>query len=1130
MELIVRNGNWFVANGGKPAFQKLKKNDIVFNAAQTKALLEHGKTSSYGKFIGALNGGTAFASGSKNATDYTHYPAWYRKQLTKKVKGDQYGTTKLEDKTGLDWIERIFKKLDNAVSRFAKVADNAGKTFAKRIKNIEYEITDYKKISKQSQAAATRYLNEANRLGLDKKYVDRIQNGKIDQQWVASQTGSDKNKKSNPLLAKISEYIELYDKSQEMLERQLEAESKIAELYQERFELIQKKFESWIEHNVDHTITMLEETLSRQQNGHSYLYSTNSSGQSRADRMSSTYNAMIEAEQARQKKLLEERKALQAAMDRATKNGIDKTSDAWNNMQAALDDVNEKISESRTQITEYQQDLIDLAVDLFDEIAEKWEYKIGRIEHRGNLLQTYMEQAEANGDATSSNYYDALLAIEQERRNSIESEIKELNERLIQGLTDQTIVQGDKNWRNMVETIQELNEELADSELTTIEYNNAIRQLKWDAFDKLQNRIAYINEEADFLIDLLENKKLIDDNGNMTSEGEAVQGLHAVNYNTYMESANRYRDAIAELDEEFKDDNLDASYVERREQLVAAQREAILSAEDEKQAMIDLIKDGYEAQADAMDDLIDKYMDALDSAKDLYDFQKKTAKQTKEIARLEKQLAALRGDNSEEARQKIQKIQVSLEEARSDLEDSQYDRYISEHKELFSDLQESFSDAIHDAIDNAADNISDTIKDVLADVEANRSSIYSTIKDEIKDVGANLSNRMIRIWTEDSPMLEYYDRATEANTSIVNALNRIESSMASNAQRLDNEAQSAIDSTNLKTQTIKVDKEFVVDEGGKVKLNAKAKTPLHYRSADTSVATVTDSGTVKGVKGTTSGKKVKITIRADATAEYKSAEATVTVKVMKKQAPVAPKPDTSTDTEKKPDPKPETDKKPTTDDKKPTSTSTQGDGKIQVGDKVTFKSGKYYGTSSGSGGSGNSNLGKKVYITKKSKGAAYPYHLSTSKTFGKGDLGWVKKSQIEGFATGGIIGDLQRAAKLNGDDTVAINTFKKGEAVLTPEQAVQFKKLLDFMPNLIDFSQAIDLAQTGAHQFAGKSGISMGDNNIEVNIAIDHVDDYNDFVYKLQRDPKFEKMVQSMSIDRAVGRANSMSKFQQRFR
>ena len=44
-----------------------------------------------------------------------------------------------------------------------------------------------------------------------------------------------------------------------------------------------------------------------------------------------------------------------------------------------------------------------------------------------------------------------------------------------------------------------------------------------------------------------------------------------------------------------------------------------------------------------------------------------------------------------------------------------------------------------------------------------------------------------------------------------------------------------------------------------------------------------------------------------------------------------------------------------------------------------------------------------------------------------------------------------------------------------------------------------------------------------IQISIDHVDDYNDFVTKLQQDRKFESMVQDMTVGRLSGQS-SLSK------
>lgn len=49
-EIIVRDGQPFIVNGGDPAFTSLKQGDIVFNGEQSEALLKNGYvTGSHGR-------------------------------------------------------------------------------------------------------------------------------------------------------------------------------------------------------------------------------------------------------------------------------------------------------------------------------------------------------------------------------------------------------------------------------------------------------------------------------------------------------------------------------------------------------------------------------------------------------------------------------------------------------------------------------------------------------------------------------------------------------------------------------------------------------------------------------------------------------------------------------------------------------------------------------------------------------------------------------------------------------------------------------------------------------------------------------------------------------------------------
>lgn len=168
----------------------------------------------------------------------------------------------------------------------------------------------------------------------------------------------------------------------------------------------------------------------------------------------------------------------------------------------------------------------------------------------------------------------------------------------------------------MQTAINKVTESLQEAEVEVAKLNNEIRQVNWDNFDFLEDRISRVSSEADFLIDLLENEKLFEDNGQMTDAGTSTMGLHAVNYNTYMKQADDYAAQIEKINEDIANDPYDTELIQRKEDLVDAQQKAILAANDEKVAIQSLVKEGIETEISSLKELISNYEEALDSQKD----------------------------------------------------------------------------------------------------------------------------------------------------------------------------------------------------------------------------------------------------------------------------------------------------------------------------------------------------------------------------------------------------------------------------------------------------------------------------------------------------------------------------------
>ena len=104
------------------------------------------------------------------------------------------------------------------------------------------------------------------------------------------------------------------------------------------------------------------------------------------------------------------------------------------------------------------------------------------------------------------------------------------------------------------DAIESIDEEIASSNVEIQKFSNQIRQLKWDNFDYLQDKISQIKQEADFMIGLLESSDLFDDAGQITANGRGVLGLHGQNYDVLMEKADKYAEEVKNINKELAKD------------------------------------------------------------------------------------------------------------------------------------------------------------------------------------------------------------------------------------------------------------------------------------------------------------------------------------------------------------------------------------------------------------------------------------------------------------------------------------------------------------------------------------------------------------------------------------------------
>ena len=416
------------------------------------------------------------------------------------------------------------------------------------------------------------------------------------------------------------------------------------------------------------------------------------------------------------------------------------------------DDLNNKISEYK-QWYEKALDCLDAIDELresesklyeqrFENVSTKYDGYLGVIQHEKDMLDEFVSQTETAGYITSGKYYDAMSANAKKQQEELKKQRDEMVAELNNAVNSGTIEKNSESWYNMVNSIDDVTKSIEECNTSLLEYQKNLRELDWQIFDLVQDKISKVADESEFLINLMSNKKLYEDNGQLTDEGMASMGQYGVKYNVYMAQADKYAKKIKELQADLAKDPYNQDIANQLQEYVEAQQEAILNAEDMKNSIKDMVSDGIDKELDSLQKLIDKRNDALDAAKDLYDYQKKVKEQTKDIASLEKQMAAYQNDASEEVKAKIQQIKVDLEEAKSDLEETEYEQYISDQQKMLDDLYTDYETILNQRLDD----IDALMADMIAEINNNSSTIGATIESQADKVGYTLSESMNTIW------------------------------------------------------------------------------------------------------------------------------------------------------------------------------------------------------------------------------------------------------------------------------------------------------------------------------------------------------------------------------------------------
>lgn len=706
--------------------------------------------------IGTAHNGSAFLTGSLKNTNWIN-PNWRTKRTETALVGEEAPEMVVN---GNQW----WTVGDNG-AEFTTIPKNSVVFNAKQTHDLLSKGSINSRASGKALLSGTAYLGE----GHGSFAIGAVTNAvkKKEEKRKKSKSSSKSNTKSNPSNSSSSSTDSSSDKEEtkETLNWIEIKISRIERIIKNLGKTVSATYKSWSERNnaLSSELSQVNSEISIQQQAYNrYMQEANSVG-------------------------------LDAGYAQKVRDGkIDIETITDDNLKQKIEDYTnwyEKALDCSDAILDLKDDLYDLAQTNFDNITKQFEEQLDVITHSVNMVEGYIDLAETRGYLASTDYYDNLIKLETQNIGTLKNEYDSLANTLTNMTNSGQIQKYSEAWYDLYGQICDVEEALQDATKALAEYESKMRELKWTYFETQQNYITNFTDEMSWLNDLLEKQgKLIDDNGNMTNRGTASMGLHAVGYNTYMSQADDYAKEIQKINKELAKDPFNTILIDKRQEYLKAQRDSIDAAYDEIDAAKSLMKEGYDAQIDALDKLIQKKKDAMDAEKSLYDYQKSVSEKVNNISSLEKQRKAYENDNSEEGMAKRQQLDKSIKDAKTDLQETEWEQQISDVQNMMDTLSSDYEEFLNQRLDD----LNFILNTMLDSANQNSESIKTTLTDATASVGTTLSETMNTVWTSstglNSIVTNYGNGFNNALTTTNAALASIEAMIKSMVQEAQKKA------------------------------------------------------------------------------------------------------------------------------------------------------------------------------------------------------------------------------------------------------------------------------------------------------------------------------------------------------
>lgn len=436
----------------------------------------------------------------------------------------------------------------------------------------------------------------------------------------------------------------------------------------------------------------------------------------------------------------------------------------------------DKVADCKQELAELKEQIRQLELEKFNNIIQDFTDQFDIYGDSIDLIDKQIALFEEAGELIGENFYSAQIEQSQKQLNTLEEEKARLIEQLNSALASGRIEAGTDEWLEMTSALSDVEGEILNCKTSIEEFDNAILQLHWDIFDRIQNQFSAIDDEISNIIGLIDDVDVATKDNQWTTEGLTQLGLLSQQYELARYQVKQYEDEINQLNSDYLSGRYSATeYADKLIELNQAQWDAVNAAEAAKDAIVDLnearvdiVIEGIEEEIDAFKELTDAQIENLEATQELYEYQQEISEKSKSVADLEKQLAAMQNDDTASTIAQRKLLEEQLAEARQELEDAEYEHSIEAQKDALNQQYEDFETARNNEIEALRASLEareQLIFDSMEAVKANATLVGEQLTALAQQQGIVISDAIVNSWKSGENAIASYGSVLTAGTS-----------------------------------------------------------------------------------------------------------------------------------------------------------------------------------------------------------------------------------------------------------------------------------------------------------------------------------------------------------------------------